>query len=160
MADFLMVVLVCVSFFLIFVVLLQRGRGGGLAGAFGGLGGQSAFGTKAGDLFTRITIVAVAIWVMLAGMSGYMARESAKRFDSDDDAAAQKADKDDDDDDGGGMGAGDADDSDKVKTDDGDKVDVDDSDKVSTDKDDDSGKADPDDDSDKVNLDADNTSSK
>jgi preprotein translocase subunit SecG len=158
MADFLMVVLVCVSFFLIFVVLLQRGRGGGLAGAFGGLGGQSAFGTKAGDLFTRITIVAVAIWVMLAGMSGYMARESAKRFDSDDDAPAQKVDKDDDD--SGGMGTGDADDSDKVKTDDGDKVDVDDSDKVSTDKDDDSGKADPDDDSDKVNLDADNTSSK
>ncbi|MDP6059564.1 MAG: preprotein translocase subunit SecG, partial [Pirellulaceae bacterium] len=44
------------ALFLILLVLIQRGRGGGLAGAFGGAGGQSAFGTKAGDMFTRITI--------------------------------------------------------------------------------------------------------
>ena len=36
--------------------MLQRGKGGGLAGALGGMGGQSAFGTKAGDLFTKITV--------------------------------------------------------------------------------------------------------
>src|SRR5262245_46488850 len=54
------------SIFLILVVLVQRGRGGGLTGALGGMGGQSAFGTKAGDLFTRITIVVAAIWVLLA----------------------------------------------------------------------------------------------
>src|SRR5262245_37125937 len=30
------------------------------------MGGQSAFGTKAGDLFTRITIVVAAIWVLLS----------------------------------------------------------------------------------------------
>ena len=36
------------SLFLILLVLVQRGRGGGLAGALGGMGGQSAFGTKAG----------------------------------------------------------------------------------------------------------------
>ncbi|MCH7729622.1 MAG: preprotein translocase subunit SecG [Planctomycetes bacterium] len=52
------------SFFLILLILIQRGRGGGLAGAFGGMGGQSAFGTKAGDTFTRITIVAAAIWLL------------------------------------------------------------------------------------------------
>ena len=51
--------------FLILLVLVQRGRGGGLAGAFGGMGGQSAFGTKAGDMFTRITIAVAAIWIML-----------------------------------------------------------------------------------------------
>jgi len=45
---------------------VQRGRGGGLTGALGGMGGQSAFGTKAGDLFTRITIVVAALWVLLA----------------------------------------------------------------------------------------------
>ena len=44
------------SLFLIFLILIQRGKGGGLAGAFGGVGGSSAFGTKAGDVFTRITI--------------------------------------------------------------------------------------------------------
>lgn len=51
--------------FLILLVLVQRGRGGGLAGAFGGMGGQSAFGTKAGDLFTRITMVTATFWILL-----------------------------------------------------------------------------------------------
>jgi preprotein translocase subunit SecG len=52
--------------FLILLVLVQRGRGGGLAGALGGMGGQSAFGTKAGDLFTRITIGVAAVWIVLS----------------------------------------------------------------------------------------------
>ena len=50
------------SIFLILLVLIQRGRGGGLTGALGGAGGQSAFGSKAGDTFTVITIVVAAIW--------------------------------------------------------------------------------------------------
>lgn len=57
--------LVFSSLFLIALVLIQRGRGGGLAGAFGGMGGQSAFGTKAGDVFTRITVVVAACWILL-----------------------------------------------------------------------------------------------
>ena len=54
------------STFLILLVLVQRGRGGGLAGAFGGMGGQSAFGTKAGDTFTRITIGVATVWILCA----------------------------------------------------------------------------------------------
>lgn len=73
-----LVLLKILSFFLsvvlIILVLLQRGRGGGLAGAFGGMGGQSAFGTKAGDIFTRITIVVAVIWVLAAGYTGVLAR--------------------------------------------------------------------------------------
>ena len=53
------------AIFLILLVLVQRGKGGGLAGAFGGMGGQSAFGTKAGDTFTRITIIAATFWILL-----------------------------------------------------------------------------------------------
>ena len=53
------------AFFLILLVLIQRGRGGGLAGAFGGMGGQSAFGTKAGDVFTKITVAVAAFWIVL-----------------------------------------------------------------------------------------------
>ncbi len=45
------------------LVLIQRGKGGGLAGALGGMGGQSAFGTKAGDLFTKITIGVATFWI-------------------------------------------------------------------------------------------------
>jgi len=65
MITLLMVLLFITAVFLILLVLVQRGKGGGLAGAFGGLGGQSAFGTKAGDLFTRITIGVAAFWIIL-----------------------------------------------------------------------------------------------
>jgi preprotein translocase subunit SecG len=58
--------MILLSIFLVLVILVQRGRGGGLTGALGGMGGQSAFGTKAGDLFTRITIVVAALWVLLS----------------------------------------------------------------------------------------------
>ena len=51
------------SLFLIALVLIQQGKGGGLAGAFGGAGGQSAFGTKAGDVFTRVTIITALVWI-------------------------------------------------------------------------------------------------
>jgi preprotein translocase subunit SecG len=56
---------ILVSLFLICLVLIQRGKGGGLAGAFGGVGGSSAFGTKAGDTFTRITVITAAVWILL-----------------------------------------------------------------------------------------------
>ena len=60
------VVLSGLSIFLVLLVLVQRGRGGGLAGALGGMGGQSAFGTKAGDTFTRVTMVSATIWILIA----------------------------------------------------------------------------------------------
>ena len=59
------IVLFLVGLFLILLVLIQKGKGGGLAGAFGGSGGSSAFGSRAGDTFTRITIYVAAVWVLL-----------------------------------------------------------------------------------------------
>lgn len=59
------ILLFLISLFLILVVLIQRGKGGGLAGAFGGVGGSSAFGSRAGDAFTRFTIIVAGIWVLL-----------------------------------------------------------------------------------------------
>src|SRR5438552_4274298 len=59
---FFTITLTVLSIFLVLVILVQRGRGGGLTGALGGMGGQSAFGTKAGDLFTKITIVVALMW--------------------------------------------------------------------------------------------------
>lgn len=79
MAVFLTLAGMFVSILLILVILLQRGRGGGLVGALSGLGGQSAFGTKAGDTFTRITIIIAAVWVMLAGISGQVLRSAADK---------------------------------------------------------------------------------
>ncbi len=71
LAGFSIFLLSLVGLFMILIILLQRGRGGGLAGAFGGMGGQSAFGTKAGDVFTKITIGIAVVWVILAGLSGF-----------------------------------------------------------------------------------------
>ena len=68
--SYLLMFLLCVTaLFLILLVLVQRGKGGGLAGAFGGMGGQSAFGTKAGDLFTKITIGVAVFWLILCLVS-------------------------------------------------------------------------------------------
>jgi preprotein translocase subunit SecG len=59
------IVLLLIGLFLILLVLIQKGKGGGLAGAFGGSGGSSAFGSRAGDTFTRITIYVAAVWILL-----------------------------------------------------------------------------------------------
>lgn len=57
------------SLIMIFLILIQRGRGGGLAGALGGSGGSSAFGAKAGDTFTRITAGMAIFWFVLCLLS-------------------------------------------------------------------------------------------
>lgn len=59
------ILLFLIALFIIFLVLIQKGKGGGLAGAFGGTGGQSVFGSKAGDLFTKITIIAALSWILI-----------------------------------------------------------------------------------------------
>jgi len=60
------VLFVAICVLLITVILLQKGRGGGLAGAFGGAGGCSAFGAKTGDVFTWVTIALTAAFVLVA----------------------------------------------------------------------------------------------
>jgi preprotein translocase subunit SecG len=72
--------LIVTSIFLILLVLVQRGRGGGLAGALGGMGGSSALGTKAGDTFTRITIVAVVFWIVLCCVTMLLLRKAPDQF--------------------------------------------------------------------------------
>ncbi|MEM6473112.1 MAG: preprotein translocase subunit SecG [Planctomycetota bacterium] len=59
------------SIFLILLVLVQRGKGGGLTGALGGPGGQSAFGSKAGDTFTVITAVSAIVWGIVCAIAMY-----------------------------------------------------------------------------------------
>src|SRR5215207_6351859 len=75
--HYLFIIPLClISIFLILVILVQRGRGGGLTGALGGMGGQSAFGTKAGDLFTRITIGVATFWIVLCAFSVKMLNDT------------------------------------------------------------------------------------
>jgi len=57
--------LILTGLFLILLILIQRGKGGGLAGALGGPGGSSAFGSRAGDTFTKITMYTALVWILL-----------------------------------------------------------------------------------------------
>lgn len=57
-------IVLLIGVFMILLVLIQRGKGGGLAGAFGGSGGSSPFGSRAGDAFTRFTLIIALIWVV------------------------------------------------------------------------------------------------
>jgi preprotein translocase subunit SecG len=60
------------SLFLILLILVQRGKGGGLAGALGGPGGESAFGSKGADTFTTITIVVALFWGFTCAFTMYV----------------------------------------------------------------------------------------
>ncbi len=71
------VLVLLLGIFLILVVLIQRGKGGGLSGAFGGMGGSSAFGSRAGDLFTRITLIVAGVWLGLAMLQTWVLQKTA-----------------------------------------------------------------------------------
>jgi preprotein translocase subunit SecG len=71
------VVWLVIAVTLILVVLLQKGRGGGLAGAFGGAGTSSLLGTKTGDFLTWLTIGLVALFLVLSVVMGLYMRPLA-----------------------------------------------------------------------------------
>jgi len=92
-ATILNVILLLLSLFLILLVLIQRGKGGGLAGAFGGVGGSSAFGSRAGDMFTRITIGVAAAWIILTMVEVRLVRKSSQELTQGAAIPAQEADQ-------------------------------------------------------------------
>ena len=51
---------------LVLIILVQKGRGGGLSGAFGGGMASGILGTKTGDFLTWVTIVLVGLFLILA----------------------------------------------------------------------------------------------
>jgi preprotein translocase subunit SecG len=59
---------ILVSVVMILIILAQRSQGGGLAGAFGGAGGgtDTVFGGRVGDALTWATVVAFALYLLLA----------------------------------------------------------------------------------------------
>jgi preprotein translocase subunit SecG len=60
------VLFILISVVLILVVLIQKGRGGGLSAAFGGGMASGLLGSKTGDFLTWATITLVAVYLVLA----------------------------------------------------------------------------------------------
>ncbi|MGA2212495.1 MAG: preprotein translocase subunit SecG [Bryobacteraceae bacterium] len=65
MTIILTIIHVLVCFFLIVVVLLQSGKAADLAGAFGGMGSQTAFGPRgSATLLSKATTFAAALFMV------------------------------------------------------------------------------------------------
>ncbi|MEO6573537.1 MAG: preprotein translocase subunit SecG [Polyangiaceae bacterium] len=76
-SSLLEIFLKCVHVFvcavLIFVVLLQQGKGGGMGAAFGGGGAAQVFGGRgAGNLLTRATATCAAIFMLTSVSLAYI----------------------------------------------------------------------------------------
>ena len=78
--GFLSVFFIIIAVLLILVILMQRGRGGGLVGAFGGPGGSSAFGAKTGDVFTIITVVMAALFLVIGCLLAFRPAQQQPEF--------------------------------------------------------------------------------
>ncbi|HYG68358.1 MAG TPA: preprotein translocase subunit SecG [Anaeromyxobacteraceae bacterium] len=80
-------VLVCV--FLIVVILLQAGKGGGMGAAFGGAGSQTVFGGRgAQTIFGKITAVFAGLFMITSLFLAYQSSQSGSVVERD---AAQTA---------------------------------------------------------------------
>lgn len=66
--TFLAIGFVAISLFMMLVILIQKPKGGGLSGAFGGAGGgESSFvGAKIGDFLTYLTVGCFVMFLVLA----------------------------------------------------------------------------------------------
>lgn len=70
--TFLNIIHIFVCFFLILVVLLQQGRGGGMGSAFGGASAQVFGGRGAGNFLTRLTAICAAVFMATSMSLAYL----------------------------------------------------------------------------------------
>ena len=86
MYVFLVVIHVLASLFLIIVILLQAGRGGGLSESLGASQMQNTFGTKSANVLARVTAVCAAIFIIaslsLAIISSHRSRSIVDKISS------------------------------------------------------------------------------
>jgi preprotein translocase subunit SecG len=71
-------VICCVA--LILIILVQKGKGGGLSAAFGGGMAGGILGSKTGDFLTWVTIVLVGVFLLLAVVMAKFYRPSVGDF--------------------------------------------------------------------------------
>jgi preprotein translocase subunit SecG len=69
---------ILISVLLVMIILIQKGRGGGLASAFGGGGGNTAFGSKTGDVLTWATSIIFGVFLLIAVILNLMTRPTTR----------------------------------------------------------------------------------
>jgi preprotein translocase subunit SecG len=74
----LIIVYIIVSVALIVIVLLQSGKGEGMAGVFGGGGSQTIFGARTGDVLTKSTTVLAVLFMCLSLALALLSTRSEK----------------------------------------------------------------------------------
>jgi len=68
---------------LILIILIQKGKGGGLSGVFGGGMASGILGSKTGDFLTWLTIALVGIFLTLAVVMAKFYKPSISDFGAD-----------------------------------------------------------------------------
>ena len=68
---------------LILIILVQKGKGGGLSGAFGGGIASGILGSKTGDFLTWVTIALVGVFLTLAVVMAKFYKPSISDFGAD-----------------------------------------------------------------------------
>ena len=74
-------IICCVA--LILIILIQKGRGGGLSGAFGGAMASGILGSKTGDFLTWVTIVLVGVFLGLPVVMAKFYKPDVSEFGED-----------------------------------------------------------------------------
>jgi preprotein translocase subunit SecG len=78
MTIILTIIHVIVCFFLVVVVLLQSGKAADLAGAFGGMGSQTAFGPRgSATVLSKATTIAAAVFMLTSLSLAILATRNA-----------------------------------------------------------------------------------
>ena len=72
LSTFVNIVHIFVCLVLMFVVLLQQGKGGGMGSAFGGASAQVFGGSGAGNILTRATAICAGIFMLTSVTLAYM----------------------------------------------------------------------------------------
>ena len=81
LSTFVNIIHVFVCLVLMFVVLLQQGKGGGMGSAFGGASAQVFGGSGAGNILTRATAICAGIFMLTSVTLAYIssAKDSGLR---------------------------------------------------------------------------------
>jgi len=81
-ANLVAVVFIICAVVLILIVLIQKGKGGGLSAAFGGGMASGILGSKTGDFLTWVTIALIGVFLTLAVVMAKFYKPSISDFDA------------------------------------------------------------------------------